>query len=102
MSETKVWRGDKHAVSWRVTSAGALVDLTGATVRLVAKPREVGGEPLDLECSVTDGVVTHQLDGSLPVARYDIVVEASRLGQVVTYPDAATGPEHLIVRADVG
>lgn len=102
MSETKVWQHDKHAVSWRVTSAGVVVDLTGATVRLVAKPREVGGTSIDLACTVADGVVTHELDGTLPIARYDVVTEVTRLGKTVTYPDATAGPELLIVRADVG
>lgn len=102
MSETRVWQNDRHEISWGVTSGGAPVDLTGATVRLVARPGKAPQTPVDLPCSVANGVVTHTLTGDLPVDYYDVVVEATRAGQTVTYPDAATGPERLVVRADVG
>lgn len=102
MSETRVWQGDVHPVAWRVTSTSGPVDLTGATVRLVAKPLASGSTVVVLASTVSIDTVTHQLTGTLPVGFYDVVVEATRAGEVVTYPDAATGPERLTVRADVG
>lgn len=102
MTETRVWQGDRHAESWTVTSDGAVVDLTGATVRLVADPRTVGGSTVELACSVAAGVVTHELDGTLPIGRYDLVAKVTRLGKTVTYPDAGSGPVRLVVSAAVG
>jgi hypothetical protein len=100
-TDTRVWQGDRHAVSWRVTSAAGTVDLTGATVRLVADPMGTG-TTADLPCTVAGDVVTHELDGNLTPGLYRVVVEATRDGDVVTYPDAATGPLTLTVRTDVG
>lgn len=102
MTTTRVWQNDKHAVSWRVTSTAGAVDLTGATVRLLAKPQTAGQSLVTLASSVATDVVTHQLDGTLPVGVYYVVVEAARAGEIVTYPDASAGPLQLVVRADVG
>jgi hypothetical protein len=101
VTDTQVWANDIHAVSWRVTSTAGTVDLTGATVRLVADPTGAGAT-VDLPCTVAGDVVTHELDGNLAPGRYRVVVEATRDGDIVTYPDAATGPLTLTVRADLG
>jgi hypothetical protein len=102
MTETRVWAGDKHPITWRVATTDGTIDLTGATVRLIARPLILGQETTDLACTVDADVVTHQLDGALAVGRYDLVIEVTRAGEVITYPDAATAPERLVVRADVG
>lgn len=102
MTVTKVWAGDKHPIAWRVTSTAGAIDLTGATVRLVAKSLGTAGTVTVLASTVVVDVVTHQLDGTLPTGRYDVVVEATRAGEVVTYPEAEAEPERLVVRADIG
>jgi hypothetical protein len=102
MTETRVWENDVHPIAWRVTSTAGAIDLTGATVRLVAKPLGTGGAVVVLASSVAVDVVTHQLDGTLPPGQYDLVIEVTRAGEIITYPDAATAPERLVVRADVG
>lgn len=78
--------GDKHAVQWRVN-----MDLTGATVRLVAQPLKPYGTPaLVLASSVADaedGVVEHTLSGELPVGVYRVEVEVSSGSDVITFPN---------------
>ena len=98
---TTVWSGDTHAVSWGVTSGGVAVNLTGATVRLIAKNLN-GAASVDLTSTFAVDVVTHQLTGTLPVGHYQIVVEATQGGVATTYPDAETGPMNLIVKRDLG
>jgi len=97
---TRVWENDVHDISWRVTSSAGTVDLAGATVRLVSRLR--GGATADLACSAVGDVVTHTLTGDLAVGTYDLIIEATRDGDTVTYPDATAGPVVLEVRRDVG
>lgn len=76
--------GDTHAVQWK-----ANMDLTGVTVRLVAKPRK-GGEPIILASSITDaveGVVSHTLTGTLATVTYNIELEVTKGVEVITFPN---------------
>lgn len=75
--------GDTHAVQWK-----ANMDLTGATVRLVAKPRT--GVPLVLTSTVTDaeeGVVSHTLTGALPKGTYQVELEVTKGVEIITFPN---------------
>lgn len=101
MSTTSVWQNDIKPVSWQVTSAGVAVDLSAATVRLLAKPL-AGGAVVVLANSVVTSTVTHTLTGTLAVGRYQVVIEASQGGQVITYPDPNAEQHHLTVTADIG
>ena len=98
-----VKRGDTHDITLTVTSDGAAVDLTGATVRLLARPAGTSGDPTVLAAVVTDaaaGVITHTLTGGLAIGPWDLEVEAARDGQIVTYPSDGFG--RLNVQADLG
>lgn len=70
---------DTHEVSWKTN-----VDLTGATVRLIAKE---GLFVIILPSTVSGDTVTHKLTGTLPEGRYRIEVEATINGEVVTFPN---------------
>lgn len=97
---TAVWEGDMHDISWRIMSGGAPVNLTGATVVLLAESLETG-ESQVLANSVLSGVVTHPLDGTLAVGKYDLVTKVTLTGKTVTYPDSDHGPMRLTVRKKV-
>lgn len=90
MSTITVKRRDTHDVVFTVTDdAGAAVDLSGATVRLLAR-RQGSGITVILGSSVTDpagGEVTHALTGNLEIGVYDIEVESTLNGDVVTAPN---------------
>ena len=75
--------GDTHEVKWT-----ANMDLTGATVRLIASPAT--GVPLVLPSTITNpaqGEVTHTLTGELPVGRYRVELEATIGGEIITFPN---------------
>jgi len=75
--------GDTHAVQWK-----ANMDLTGTTVRLVAKPRT--GLPVVLASTVTDaagGIVSHTLTGALSTGTYRIELEVTKGVEVITFPN---------------
>ncbi|WP_136057226.1 hypothetical protein [Microbacterium sp. K24] len=88
--------GDKHAIPWRVN-----MDLTGCTVRLIAR-RRGGYDPVLLMSEITDhvnGVVSHTLSGLLDVATYRVELEVTRNGEVFTFPN--DGYSTLIVKRDL-
>lgn len=71
--------GDTYQVSWKTN-----VDLTGATVRLIAKK---DATVFVLPSTVDGDTVTHQLTGTLSEGRYRVEVEATINGEVVTFPN---------------
>lgn len=78
-----VKQGDTHVVQWK-----ANLDLTTATVRLVAKPRT--GEPVVLATTITDaaeGLVSHTLTGTLPIGTYKVELEVTDGGEIITFPN---------------
>lgn len=103
MSNT-VKRGDTHAITLTVKdSAGLPVDLTGATVRLLASITNSPDPAEVLPATITDavnGVVTHTLTGALLAGTYQIEVEATIGGVITTAP--TDGYATLIVKADLG
>jgi len=98
MTMITVKRGDTHDTTWTVG-----MNLTGATVRLLAQPRTTG-TTIVLACVVTDavgGIVTHTLTGTLAVGVYDVELEVTTSGgQIVTFPNDSY--ETLCVARDLG
>lgn len=74
-----VKRNDTHEVSWKTN-----MDLTGATVRLIAREGEIA---TILPSTIVGDTVTHKLTGTLPVGRYRIEVEATINGDIITFPN---------------
>ncbi len=75
--------GDEHPIQWK-----ANLDLTGATVRIVARP--LVGAPVVLASTITDaaeGLVTHQLDGTLPLGTYKVELEVTDGEEIITFPN---------------
>ena len=97
-----VKHGDTHTITLTVKdSAGDAVDLTGATIRLLATPVR-GGEVIELAASLGAGAgeVEHTLSGSLDAGTYSIEVEATIAGVTTTAP--TEGYATLKVFADLG
>ena len=99
---SKVKHGDTHAVTFTVRDArNRLVDLTGATVRLLARASDSGvTQVLPASLGPTKGTVVHQLSGTLPVDTYRIEVEITSDGVVTTAP--SVGFAILDVMPDLG
>jgi len=86
----KVKEGDTHDLVLGVnTLAGVDVDLTGATVRILIRPRGTTDPGQVLTASVTDaaaGEVTHALTGLIPHGAYDLEIEITQGGRITTTP----------------
>lgn len=96
MGVLTVKKGDKYATTWTVP-----VNLTGASVRLLARRR--GFPVIVLPTTITDpanGVVEHVLDGTLPVGKYQVELEITRGAETVTAPTDSY--ENLVVISDLG
>lgn len=75
--------GDEYAIQWK-----ANMDLSGATVRIIAKPRV--GDPVVLASTIADaaeGLVSHQLDGTLATGTYKVELEVTDGGEIITFPN---------------
>lgn len=86
---------DTHVVRWQ-----ANMDLSAASVRLIAK--RPGCTPVILASEIEDpetGIVKHTLTGTLAVGVYDIELEVTVTGEVVTFPN--DGYSQLAVRTDL-
>lgn len=95
--------GDTHSISMTITDgANVVVDLTGTTIRLLAKSGDAATVELDatLDADPTTGVVHHVLTGTLPVGTYDVEAEDT-LGVVKT-TSPTVGYAKLIVAQDLG
>jgi hypothetical protein len=94
---------DTHALVLGVRdSDGDVVNLTGATTRLLIRPRGQAVEGTVLPATVTDataGQVTHILTGTLAVGAYDLEVEITQNGAITTTP--TDGYVTLVVQQDV-
>lgn len=97
----KVKFGDMHAITFTVTTeAQQPVDLTGATIRLLA--RRVGApEAVVLLATLGDGLgeVVHQLDGTLAVGVYHIEIEVTSGQDINTAP--TDGYAELVVARSI-
>ena len=90
-----VKRGDRYPTYWSVP-----MDLSGATVRLIA--RRGSAPAVTLPSTVTNpagGIVQHILDGTLTVGSYAVELEISRDDQIITAPTDTY--ENLRVIADL-
>lgn len=83
-------RGDRYDIAFHIRDAVGVVDLTGATVRLLARHRQTGGPATLLTSVITDvtgGVVTHTLDGTLDaLGMWDLEIEITDGLQITTAP----------------
>lgn len=84
-----VKQGDTHVITFTATDEnGDGVNLTGATVRLLARP-QADATPVVLASSVSNalaGEVSHTLTGTLLPVRYYVELEITKAGQVSTAP----------------
>lgn len=94
-------RGD---VGYELT-ATANMDLSGCTVRFLARPKFSDTEPLELDHTITDaaaGMVRHITDGTLEVGRYVVELEVMRGTEgPFTFPSTTALPEFK-VNQDLG
>ena len=82
--------GDIYAVNF--TLGG--IDLTGATVRLLARGSDdVVTELAASVANATGGVITHTLTGDLAAGAYDVEAEVSVGGQIISFPTPQDGGE---------
>lgn len=100
MSTVKL--GDTHTITFTLKdSAGAVVDLTGSTPRVIA--RALGGGAAVVLVSalgVDPGTVTHTLTGTLAAGTYHIEVEITASGGAITTAPSA-GYATLTVAPDL-
>lgn len=92
--------GDTDPTTW--TAVG--MDLTGCTVRFMARDRTKRDTPIVLPATIIDaagGVVEWTPDGLLPVGSYEVELEVTRAsdGLIVTFPN--DGFERLTVSPDI-
>lgn len=83
-----VKQGDIMPVTFTVNH-----DLTGATVRLIARHLTRDGQLEELDATVTDptaGVLVHNLDGTWATGRHFLELEISQDGEVRTAPTEGT------------
>lgn len=97
MQSVVVKRGDKHATRWVAVG----VDLTGSTVRLLAKLEN--SPTIELEAMISDpenGVVEHVLTGDLDPGVYRVELEITKGDTVMTAPSDSYAS--LTVLPDLG
>lgn len=87
--------GDRYPTYWTVP-----MDLTGTTVRLIARRGSSAAVTLpSTVTSPTGGVVQHILNGSLSVGSYAVELEITRGEEIITAPTDSY--ENLRVIADL-
>lgn len=76
-------------------------DLTGTTFRLLAR-RKGSKTPIELNATQTlnTGEVEHMLTGTLAVGTYEVELEVTDGGEVMTFPNR--GYETLTIVDDIG
>jgi hypothetical protein len=91
-----VKRGDTYPITFT-----ANMDLTGATVRLLARSSQ--GNTIELASTIQDavaGTVVHNLTGTLGIDVYEIELEVTHTGTIISFP--SDGFEQLCVIPDLG
>lgn len=97
-STTTIRTGDTHKLTFTVGSPSGVVNISGATGRLLLRKITGGGGVFDLPTTVTDpvaGTLTHQLDGTLLPGIYLLEIELTVNGEIITVP--SDGADRLIV-----
>lgn len=95
---TTIKRGDTDPTTW--TAVG--MDLTGCTVRLMARDRAARATPIELPAVIIDqagGVVQWTPDGLLPDGSYEVELEVKRGDLIVTFPN--DGFARLTIAPDI-
>lgn len=99
-----IWDGDTGHVTITATKGGAAVNLSGATVTIIARHRDTSATTtLDEIAASSDrasGTVVADA-GTLDVGTYDLVMRAVAGGITATYPSADKLPEVVTVRPDL-
>lgn len=99
-----VKRSDRYQIQFQISDANGFVDLSAATVRLLARHRPTGGAAAVLVSVITSpltGVVSHTLDGTMDTPGvWDLEVEITDGADITTAPTA--GVVSLRVIADLG
>jgi len=99
-----IWDADTGHATITATKNGAAVNLTGATVTIIAKMKDTGTvttlAEVPAESVRANGVVVADA-GPLTVGTYEVVLRAVAGGVTATYPSADKRPEVLFVRADL-
>lgn len=90
-------RGDKHDV--KLTIVGPPMNLNGGTAKVFVTP-SAGGSVTPFNATILDNVVTWSLDGTLPVGKYNLEVQVTIGGNIVTAPNG--GYMELRVVQDLG
>jgi hypothetical protein len=103
MMSSTVKRGDTVTMTLTVKdSAGVAINLTGATVKVLAK-NTATSEVSTLSSTISDapnGKVQHVFTGSLAEGTYNVEVEVTDDGVIATAPGDGYGT--LIVKPDLG
>lgn len=104
-----VKRGDKYPIKFTAASDSGPFDLTGATVRLLARVSGSTDAATELTVSSTDDVEGNVYTddwGSLDVGLYDVELEVTTsTSDIITFPTDENGQqlyERLTVRQDLG
>ena len=96
---TTIKRGDTDPTTW--TAVG--MDLTGCTVRLVARNTSTRNTVIELTPAVVidepGGVVEWTPDGLLPDGSYEVELEVKRGDLIVTFPN--DGFARLTIAPDI-
>lgn len=95
---TTIKYGDTDPTTW--TAVG--MDLTGCTVRLMARDRAARATPIELPAVIIDqpgGVVQWTPDGLLPDGSYEVELEVKRGDLIVTFPN--DGFARLTIAPDI-
>lgn len=99
-----IWDGDTGHVTITAEKAGAAVNLTGATVTVIAKHKDTKAVATLAEVPASsdrpNGVVVANA-APLAVGTYELVLRAVAGGITATYPSADKQPETLFVVADL-
>lgn len=92
-----VKQNDTHTIIGKVN-----MDLTGCTVRWLARLKKSTAAPILLASTITNaaqGLVAHNLTGTLAVGVYDTEIEVNQGGVLTTFPNE--GYEQIRVMDDL-
>lgn len=99
-----IWDADTGHATITASKNGAAVNLTGATVTVIARHKDTKAvtelDEVTASSVRADGVVVADA-GPLGVGTYELVMRAVAGGITATYPSADKQPETLFVVADL-
>lgn len=99
MATVTVKHGDTHSLDFQVVGTGIVSSLTGASGKVNVKPRYSTGAAQTFPVTLAGDVATWALDGTLPVGVYELEIELTVDGRVITAP--SDGYVRLTVMEDL-